>query len=117
MTYNPQRLLRHCGFDQEAVWVSGENCIDVWDADSLLCGRASRLTAGELFLYFGFAWLRFSISKGTLHSMRCMGIFTKFVAPDSQEPPVFVVLVGSLQETCISSDKKLKGPNHIARRG
>lgn len=38
MTYSPQWLVRHSGFCQGEVWVSGGSCIDVWYTESRYVG-------------------------------------------------------------------------------
>lgn len=39
ITCNPLRLLRHLGFHQGAVWVTGRSCISVWDGESHYVGE------------------------------------------------------------------------------
>lgn len=34
MSYSPERILRQFKFDQGALWIMGDTCVSIWEAES-----------------------------------------------------------------------------------
>lgn len=57
MTYNPQRLLRHFSFNQGAVCVLRENCIDFGKQSPVMWELVKTYCWGALPLFLSIVWL------------------------------------------------------------
>lgn len=69
--------------------------MDVWDAKSrYVGGGVGILPWNSLWIFWPYLAREGVLSPGwALYWMRIVAVFTNFVAPSSQEPPVFVVPV------------------------
>lgn len=95
VTYSPQRLIRQFGFGQGAVLVYVGTCIDVWDVESYYVGGVQDSLLGNHSSIYWPCTSQEGIRSlgGALYWMKCVDAFTKFMAPNSQDPLVFAVPV------------------------
>lgn len=69
MTYSPHRILRQFGYDQGALWIVEDTCINVWEVKSRFVGNGRNNTLASLLNLLA-AWLVMACDHQWVHYTR-----------------------------------------------
>lgn len=109
--------MRQFGFDQGAVVVLGGSCLGVWEAEGRFTqsGKDNLLVEMDSIFWPSLSREGALSAWGALCWLRCLEVFTQFVAPDSPDPVLLAPMVLiPMREPYLRANKEFEGSTLLA---